>query len=39
MIENKTYPLNRAINFYIQNFKNALLEGSELTMVKLDDRR
>ena len=39
IIENKTYPLNRAINFYIQNFKNALLEGSELTMVKLDDRR
>ncbi|WP_291953127.1 type II CRISPR-associated endonuclease Cas1 [Campylobacter sp.] len=39
IIENKAYPLNRAINFYVQNFKNALLENDELTMVNLYDRR
>ncbi|EAH6860374.1 type II CRISPR-associated endonuclease Cas1 [Campylobacter coli] len=39
IIENKAYPLNRAINFYIQNFKNALLENDELMMVNLYDRR
>ncbi|MBZ7935383.1 type II CRISPR-associated endonuclease Cas1 [Campylobacter sp. B0100352/1] len=30
ILENKSYPLNRAINFYVQNFKNALLENQEL---------
>ena len=35
IIENKSYPLNRAINFYVQNFKNALLENDEFVMVNL----
>lgn len=39
VFENKSYPLNRAINFYVQNFKNALLEDDELMMVNLYDRR
>lgn len=34
ILENKTYPLNRAINFYVQNFKNALLENENLIKVK-----
>lgn len=33
IINNKAYPLNRAINFYVQNFKNTLLENDELIMV------
>ncbi|MBZ7944921.1 type II CRISPR-associated endonuclease Cas1 [Campylobacter sp. RM10532] len=35
ILENKFYPLNRAINFYVQNFKNALLENQELFWVNL----
>ena len=35
ILENKSYPLNRAINFYVQNFKNALLENQELFWVNL----
>lgn len=36
-IDGKIYPLNRAINHYTQNFKNALLDNQELMLVEFDD--
>lgn len=36
-IEGQIYPLNRAINRYIQSFKNALLDNQELMVVEFDD--
>lgn len=35
--DGQNYPLNRAINHYVANFKNALLYEDELKIVKFDD--
>ncbi|CAM2833308.1 type II CRISPR-associated endonuclease Cas1 [Helicobacter burdigaliensis] len=36
-INGKDYPLNRAINQYVQNFKNALFNKEELRVVEFND--
>lgn len=36
-VDGQNYPLNRAVNHYVANFKNALLYNDELKIVKFDD--